>query len=100
LFDASDVNNDLTSYSVNKQVFSQAVIVCCVSRQAEGHWRIWEVGLETAGNGRNFEPIKTTIQQLIKEKRFPGISLEKAKPLWHYMNEEENKAYNKLCDNR
>jgi len=46
---------------------SQAVVMCSLSRGKYGRWEIFESGKLSAGNARNYDPLKLTIRSLISQ---------------------------------
>jgi stress response protein SCP2 len=64
-FEASNKTKDLCKTTFTHAQFSQAVIMCCVVRPPGGQWKIFECGKASAGNARNYEPLKCTIKALI-----------------------------------
>ena len=65
-FEASDQNKDLCKTTFTHARNSQAVVMCSLSRSSAG-WQIFESGKLSAGNARNYDPLKTTIRGLISE---------------------------------
>ncbi|XP_052068627.1 uncharacterized protein LOC127707905 [Mytilus californianus] len=64
-YDASKPGKDLCKTTFHHARNSQAVIMCSVSRNTQGHWEIFESGQLSAGNAKNYERLIHTIQQLI-----------------------------------
>ena len=66
-FEADKPTKNLCNTTFTHAGHAQAVIMCSVSRDAEGKWKIFESGKLSAGNARNYDPIKSTIISLIKK---------------------------------
>lgn len=66
-FDAKKPGKDLCKTTFSHARNSRAVVMCSVSKNPSGQWQIFESGQLSAGNARNYDPIKQTIQQLIKQ---------------------------------
>jgi len=99
-YNANDPSTSLTTYTFNRALNSQAVIVCCVSRKEDGNWMIWESGHLSAGNGEAFHQIIVEIQKCIRVNQFIGKSLEPGKSRVCKMTPEESKEFAKKCLNR
>ncbi|XP_062616328.1 uncharacterized protein LOC134278029 [Saccostrea cucullata] len=65
-YEASSVHKDLCKTTFTHARYSQAVIMCSVSKNSQGRWEIYESGKLSAGNAKNYSPIKSTIINLIK----------------------------------
>lgn len=65
-YDANKPGNDLCKTTFQHARNSQAVVMCSVSRDSQGHWKIFESGQLSAGNARYYQPLISTIQKLIK----------------------------------
>lgn len=64
-FEASNKTKDLCKTQFTHACNSQAVIMCSVVRQGS-QWKIFECGQLSAGNAKNYKPLISTIQGLIK----------------------------------
>ncbi|CAC5397566.1 unnamed protein product [Mytilus coruscus] len=64
-YDASKPGKDLCKTTFHHARNSQAVIMCSVSRNTQGHSEIFESGQLSAGNAKNYNRLIHTIQQLI-----------------------------------
>ncbi|CAG8707966.1 6567_t:CDS:2, partial [Funneliformis mosseae] len=64
MFDPSNPNVQLCSYSISSAASSRAVIMCVVSKNREGYWNVFEVGKLSDGNARNYAPINHTIMNM------------------------------------
>ena len=64
-FEASNKSKDLCSTTFTHARHSQAVIMCYVARSG-GQWKIFSCGTLSAGNAKNYMPLISTIQGLIK----------------------------------
>lgn len=65
-FEASNTEKDLCNTTFTHAGNSQAVIMCSVSKNSHGRWEIYESGKLSAGNAKNYDPLKNTISGLIK----------------------------------
>ncbi|KAL3859945.1 hypothetical protein ACJMK2_010124 [Sinanodonta woodiana] len=65
--EASNPSKDLCKTTFTHANHSQAVIMCSVSKGKDGAWRIFESGQLSAGNAKNYQPLKSTIGSLIKQ---------------------------------
>ena len=64
-FEASNKTKDLCSTTFTHAHHSQAVVMCCMTRSG-GQWKIFSCGTLSAGNAKNYKPLVSTIQGLIK----------------------------------
>ncbi|CAC5402553.1 unnamed protein product [Mytilus coruscus] len=64
-FEASKRNKNLCKTSFSHAGNSQAVIMCSVSKSS-GNWKIFESGILSAGNAKDYGPLEETITKLIK----------------------------------
>lgn len=64
-YEASNIHKDLCKTTFTHARNSQAVVMCSVSRSSHGRWSVYESGKLSAGNARNYDPIKNTIRNLI-----------------------------------
>lgn len=64
-YQADNPKKDLCKTTFTHAAYSQAVIMCSVSRGTHGKWEIFESGKLTAGNAANYGPIMSTVQSLI-----------------------------------
>lgn len=62
-FEASNKQKDLCKTTFTEARYSQAVIMCSVSR-SEGQWSIFESGKLSAGNANNYSPLIKAITEL------------------------------------
>ena len=53
----------LCRYELNNVSHSRAVIMCCVARTGT-EWKVYVVGTESAGNAKDYGPIKQKIQTM------------------------------------
>ncbi|XP_046352754.2 uncharacterized protein LOC124132729 [Haliotis rufescens] len=65
-YQAQEPHNDLCKTSFTHAKYSQAVIMCSVSRSASG-WTIYESGKLSAGNAKNYNPLISTVRSLISQ---------------------------------
>lgn len=65
-YEASNKEKDLCKTSFTHAANSQAVVMCSVSKNAQGRWEIFESGKLSAGNACNYAPLQSTISSLIK----------------------------------
>ncbi|KAK3579947.1 hypothetical protein CHS0354_020843 [Potamilus streckersoni] len=65
--EASNPSKNLCNTTFTHANHSQAVIMCSVSKGKDGSWRIFESGKLSAGNAKNYEPLKSTIRSLINQ---------------------------------
>ncbi|XP_052272621.1 uncharacterized protein LOC127873076 isoform X2 [Dreissena polymorpha] len=66
-YEAANPNKDLCKTTFGHAGAYQAVVMCSLSRGKHGRWEIFESGKCSAGNARNYEPLKETIQSLIAQ---------------------------------
>lgn len=64
-FDARDPNNPLCDDSLTEVPDSEAVIMCSMCKK-KGNWQVLSLKRLCDGNSNNYDPIKETIQKLIK----------------------------------
>ncbi|XP_076076164.1 uncharacterized protein LOC143047085 [Mytilus galloprovincialis] len=64
-YDASKPRVDLCKTTFHHARNSQAVVMCSVSRNSQGHWQIFESGQISAGNAAGYAPLLATIRKLI-----------------------------------
>ena len=64
LFDPSNPDVQLCSYTIHSAATSRAVIMCMVEKNAEGSWNIFEIGKLSDGNASNYSPIINTIDSM------------------------------------
>lgn len=65
-YEASNINKDLCKTTFTHARNSQAVVMCSLSKNSQGRWAIYESGKLSAGNAKNYAPLKSTIFNLIK----------------------------------
>lgn len=65
-YEASNREKDLCKTTFTHAGNSQAVVMCSVSKNSQGRWDIYESGKLSAGNASNYDPLKSTISNLIK----------------------------------
>lgn len=65
-YEASTINKDLCKTTFTHARNSQAVVMCSLSKNSQGRWAIYESGKLSAGNAKNYAPLKSTIFNLIK----------------------------------
>ncbi|CAG8434047.1 10721_t:CDS:2 [Ambispora gerdemannii] len=63
LYEESLPDTQLCSYVLEEAANSQAVIMCCVTRVANGMWQVIEVGKPTIGNANDYDPIMIAIAE-------------------------------------
>lgn len=66
-YEAANPTQDLCKTTFSHARYSQAVIMCVLSRGPHGRWEIFESGKVSSGNARNYGPIKSTIRSLISQ---------------------------------
>ena len=67
-FDPSEPDVELCGYQMEHAAHSQAVVLCSLSKINEG-WKVLSPCLLSAGNARDYTPLKQTIsERIIKEK--------------------------------
>lgn len=66
-FEADKPTQNLCNTTFTHAGHARAVIMCSVSRDAGGKWKIFESGKLSAGNALDYEPIKSTIISLIRQ---------------------------------
>ena len=64
-YEASNLKKDLCKTTFTHAGNSQAVIMCFLSKNSQGRWEIYESGKLSAGNERDYAPLKSTISNLI-----------------------------------
>ncbi|CAG8447959.1 12478_t:CDS:2 [Ambispora leptoticha] len=64
LYDESQPDKQLCTYTIQDASDSQAVIMCCVSRVGNGMWHVIEVGKLTIGNANDYDPIMISISEV------------------------------------
>ena len=64
MFDPSNPDVQLCSYTIQSAATSQAVIMCVVERNDGGSWNIFEIGKLSDGNALNYLPIMNTINNM------------------------------------
>ena len=67
-FDAKYPNKQLCDDTMSHAAFSQAIIMCCLTNRGGG-WKVFSLKNPSAGNARNYEPLKKTILGLIYNGR-------------------------------
>jgi len=67
LMDASSMNT-LASYTAGQATSSEAVILCKASREMHG-WLVEEVGRESSGNHRDYDPLVNTARRIMQQQR-------------------------------
>lgn len=97
-YDAANDRVQLCEVSFDRPINAQALVVCCVSRQQNGTWRIYSGGQNSAGNTQMQHPLVNTIKELIRQNHFNGVSLAPGKSLIHWMTPEEAKVFNRNCE--
>jgi stress response protein SCP2 len=63
-FDANFPDKQLCSDDISHAVYSQAVIMCCLTNRGSG-WQVLSLKNLSAGNAKNYEPLKKSIVGLI-----------------------------------
>ena len=66
-YEQANPDKDLCKTTFQHAAYSQAVIMCSVSKGKYNRWEIFENGKLSAGNAKNYEPLKSTIQSLIRQ---------------------------------
>ena len=66
-YESSNPSKDLCNTTFSHARNSQAVVMCSVSRGKTGQWEIFESGKLSAGNARDYGPLKHTIKSLIAQ---------------------------------
>ncbi|CAG8677425.1 10665_t:CDS:2, partial [Acaulospora morrowiae] len=61
LYDESQPDKELCTYTIQQAANSQAVIMCCVSRAGQGMWQVIQIGRLSAGNANDYDPIEISI---------------------------------------
>jgi len=69
-YEASNRESDLCQTTFSHALDSPAVIMCSVERVGE-QWKIFECGTMSSGNAKDYEPLKSSIQKLIKSDEVP-----------------------------
>jgi hypothetical protein len=69
LFDPSNPDVKLCSYTIKSAATSQAVIMCVVEKNEGGYWNIFEVGKLSKGNVLDYSPIMNTIDTINSMKK-------------------------------
>ncbi|GBB96373.1 hypothetical protein RclHR1_02740004 [Rhizophagus clarus] len=67
MYDPSDPDVQLCSYTIQSAADSQAVIMCVVEkneRDEKGNWNIFEIGRLSDGNAKYYQPIMETISNI------------------------------------
>ena len=64
-YEASNMKKDLCKTTFTHAGNSQAVIMCFLSKNSQGRWEIYESGKLSAGNAKGYNPLKSTISNLI-----------------------------------
>lgn len=67
MYDPSDPDIQLCSYTIQSAADSQAVIMCVVERNEKdekGNWNIFEIGKLSDGNAKYYQPIMETISNI------------------------------------
>ena len=64
MFDPSNPDVQLCSYTIQSASTSKAVIMCIVEKSGEGNWNIFEIGKLSDGNVWNYPPIVNTIRNM------------------------------------
>ncbi|CAG8685872.1 hypothetical protein RhiirA5_421732 [Rhizophagus irregularis] len=67
MYDPSDPDVQLCSYTIQSAADSQAVIMCVVERNEKdekGNWNIFEIGRLSDGNAKYYQPIMETISNI------------------------------------
>ena len=63
-FDAKFPNKQLCDDKMRHAGHSQAIIMCCLTNRGSG-WQVFSLKNLSAGNARNYEPLKNSIVKLI-----------------------------------
>ena len=58
---------NLCKTSFTHALYSEAVVMCSMSRDSDGNWNIYESGKLSSGNAANYTPLVQTIQRLITQ---------------------------------
>ena len=65
LYDTEKPDDQLCSYKLRAAASSKAVIMCAVIRNKnKTTWDVFEIGKLSAGNAKDYTPIKNTIEKL------------------------------------
>lgn len=64
-YQADKPNVDLCKTTFTHAGYSQAVVMCSLSRASDGTWQIYESGKVSAGNAKRYAPLQSTIVGLI-----------------------------------
>ena len=67
-FDAKFPNKQLCSDAMNHAAYSQAIIMCCLSKKG-GQWNVFSLKAPSAGNAKDYNPLKSKIVNLIQQGR-------------------------------
>ncbi|XP_046864245.1 uncharacterized protein LOC124458237 isoform X2 [Xenia sp. Carnegie-2017] len=63
-YDAKFPNKQLCDDKMNNAAYSQAIIMCCLTNRGNG-WQVYSLKNLSAGNAKNYEPLKSKIANLI-----------------------------------
>ena len=63
-FDAKFPSKQLCDDKMSHAAYSQAIIMCCLTNRGSG-WQVFSLKHLSAGNARNYEPLKNSIVGLI-----------------------------------
>ena len=63
-FDAKRPNKQLCDDKMSHAAYSQAIIMCCLTNRGSG-WQVFSLKNLSAGNAKNYEPLKSKIVGLI-----------------------------------
>ena len=67
-YDPKEPNKQLCSDQMSHAAYSQAIIMCGACKM-DGMWKIFSVREKSAGNARNYEPLKSSIVTLIAQNK-------------------------------
>ena len=66
VFDANFPDKQLCSDEMSHAAHSQAIIMCCLTNEGNG-WQVVSLKNLSAGNAKNYEPLKNSIEDLIQK---------------------------------
>jgi len=79
-FEASNRESDLCQTTFSHALDSPAVIMCLVERVGE-EWKIFQCGQMSGGNAKDYEPLKSSIQKMIKSSDISSSAEDTSQPV-------------------
>jgi stress response protein SCP2 len=66
-FDENFPEQQLCSDEMEHAASSQAIIMCCLSKSKDSHWKVYSLKTLSSGNAKNYKPLQQKIASLIQQ---------------------------------